>query len=200
MASRRPFPTTPERGLAALGPRVRHARMVHNLTLKALADAAGCSESLLSRVERGQTMPSLATLHRLARALDTNVAELTAVDALPASPVTRATERAVLDFSPARGRKGGVKLERVIVPMRGQLLQADIHVLEPLAESLEQIAHAGEEMGYVIEGHFELRLGQEIHRLDTGDSFYFSSDVPHSYRNPGKTITRVLWVNTPTTF
>uniref|UniRef100_UPI0038D1A2C6 DUF4880 domain-containing protein n=1 Tax=Variovorax paradoxus TaxID=34073 RepID=UPI0038D1A2C6 len=41
----------------------------------------------------------------------------------------------------------------------GQLLQADIHVLEPKAESLEQIAHVGEEMGYVIEGEFELRLG-----------------------------------------
>jgi mannose-6-phosphate isomerase-like protein (cupin superfamily) len=36
--------------------------------------------------------------------------------------------------------------------------------------------------------------------LQTGDSFYFSSSVPHSYRNPGKTVTRVLWINTPPTF
>jgi hypothetical protein len=24
--------------------------------------------------------------------------------------------------------------------------------------------------------------------------------VPHSYRNPGKTVARVLWTNTPPTF
>lgn len=186
--------------LKALGPRLKHARMVRSLTLKALADAAGCSESLLSRVERGQVMPSLANLHRLARALDTNVAELTAAFAPPTSPITRAAERPVIEFKGARGKRSGVKLERVIVPIRGQLMQADIHVLEPRAESLDQIAHTGEEVGYVIEGEFELRLRDEVYRLSAGDSFYFSSDVPHSYRNPGKTPARVLWVNTPATF
>jgi len=186
--------------LAALGPRVRHARMVHGMTLKSLARAAGCSESLLSRIERGQAMPSLATLHRLARALDTNVAELTAGQAPLRSPIMRAHERPVIAFTGPRGIRTGVSLERLIVPMRGQLLQADIHVLAPRAESPEQIAHAGEEMGYVIEGEFELRLGDDVHRLAAGDAFYFSSDVPHSYRNPGRTVARVLWVNTPATF
>lgn len=199
-ASPAPVDADPDLALSALGPRLKHARMVRSLTLKALADAAGCSESLLSRVERGQVMPSLANLHRLARALDTNVAELTASFAPPMSPVTRASERPVIEFTGLRGKKRGVKLERVIVPIRGQLLQADIHVLEPKAESLEQIAHVGEEMGYVIEGEFELRLGDEVYRLSAGDSFYFSSDVPHSFRNPGKTQTRVLWTNTPATF
>ncbi|WP_186332221.1 cupin domain-containing protein [Bordetella genomosp. 13] len=203
MAKKHTDPVTPSddnAGMIALGPRLRHARMVHGLTLKALAQAAECSESLLSRVERGQAMPSLATLHRLARALDTNVAELTVAQALPASPVTRGGQRPVISFTGRGRRKSGVKLERVIVPTRGQLLQADIHVLEPKAESLEKIAHAGEEMGYVIEGEFELRLGDEVYRLAAGDSFYFSSDVPHSYRNPGLEPTRVLWVNTPATF
>lgn len=186
--------------LAALGPRVKHACRVRSLTLKVLANAAGCSESLLSRVERGQVMPSLATLHRLARALDTNVAGLTAAFAPPTSPITRAGERPVIKFKGARGKRSGVKLERVIVPIRGQLMQADIHVLEPRAESLEQIAHSGEEVGYVLEGEFELRLRDDVYRLTAGDSFYFSSDVPHSYRNPGKLTSRVLWVNTPATF
>lgn len=193
-------PAAAGQDLAALGPRIKHARMVHGMTLKALADAAECSESLLSRVERGLAMPSLATLHRLARSLGSNVAELAAAHAPPTSPVIRAAQRPVLAFNSHRRSKQGVKLERVIVPMRGQLLQADIHVLEPGAESLEAIVHAGEEVGYVIEGMFELRLRDEVHLLHPGDSFYFSSDTPHSYRNPGQAVTRVLWVNTPATF
>jgi len=128
------------------------------------------------------------------------VAELTAGQAPLRSPIMRAHERPVIAFTGPRGIRTGVSLERLIVPMRGQLLQADIHVLAPRAESPEQIAHAGEEMGYVIEGEFELRLGDDVHRLAAGDAFYFSSDVPHSYRNPGRTVARVLWVNTPATF
>ncbi|MFU1928995.1 cupin domain-containing protein [Bordetella hinzii] len=200
-ASRPRPPAPPDVSMQpALGTRIKHARRVHGLTLKALAQAADCSESLLSRIERGQVMPSLANLHRLARALDTNVAELMAAHAPPSSPVIRQGDRPVIEFTSARGRKPGVKLERVIVPMRGQLLQADIHQLEPEAESLEKISHAGEEMGYVLEGEFELHLGEAVHHLRQGDSFYFSSEVPHSYRNPGRAVARVLWVNTPATF
>ncbi|HEV7799823.1 MAG TPA: cupin domain-containing protein, partial [Burkholderiales bacterium] len=72
--------------------------------------------------------------------------------------------------------------------------------IEPRTSSDEQISHAGEELGYVLEGELELALGEERYMLQTGDSFYFSSSVPHSYRNPGKTVTRVLWINTPPTF
>jgi transcriptional regulator with XRE-family HTH domain len=186
--------------LARLGLRIRHARMLHGLTLKALAEAAQCSESLLSRVERSQATPSLATLHRLAAALGTNVAELTLAEAPVASPITRAGERTVLHFGSQRAGRPGIRLERVLMPVRGQLLQADIHVLDAGAASLEAISHAGEEIGYVIEGELELRLGDAVHRLGPGDTFHFPSDTPHSYLNPGATVTRVLWVNTPATF
>jgi quercetin dioxygenase-like cupin family protein len=87
-----------------------------------------------------------------------------------------------------------------VPPRRGQLIQGDIHVIEPEAESLERISHAGEEIGYVIEGQFELRVGDETYLLSAGSTFYFSSEVPHAYRNPGQTVTRVFWINTPPTF
>jgi uncharacterized cupin superfamily protein len=80
------------------------------------------------------------------------------------------------------------------------LLQGDIHVIEPQASSDEQISHVGEELGYVIEGELELTLGDTVYMLQPGDSFYFPSTLPHSYRNPGKRVTRVLWINTPPTF
>ena len=184
----------------ALGLRIKHARMVHGLTLKVLADAAQCSESLLSRVERNQAMPSLSTLHRLATALQTNVAELTRSEAPNVKPVMRQGERPVVQFPGASQKHPGIRLERVIMPLRGQLMQADIHVLEQGASSLDSISHAGEEVGYVIEGELELSIGADTYLLGPGDTFYFSSDVPHSYRNAGSGVARILWVNTPATF
>jgi quercetin dioxygenase-like cupin family protein/DNA-binding XRE family transcriptional regulator len=183
----------------SLGVRLRHARMVRQLTLKALAEQAGCSESLLSKVEGGHATPSLATLHRLALALSTNIAALVSGPDINTSPVQRANERPAVSF-PTRGKRGSIMLERVVVPSPGQLLQGDIHVIEPHSSSDEQISHLGEELGYVIEGELELTLDDERHLLKAGDSFYFPSSRPHSYRNPGKVVTRVLWINTPPTF
>ena len=36
--------------------------------------------------------------------------------------------------------------------------------------------------------------------LREGASFHFRSDLPHSYRNTGRTVAKVLWVNSPPTF
>ncbi|WP_246637493.1 helix-turn-helix domain-containing protein [Burkholderia catarinensis] len=180
--------------------------MVQQLTLKALAEQAGCSESLLSKVEGGHATPSLATLHRLALALDTNIAALVSGPVANVAPIQRASERPSVRFPGAQtsGKQAraasSIILERIVVPGPGRLLQGDIHVLEPLARSDEQISHAGEELGYVLEGELELTLGSECYRLQAGDSFYFPSTEPHSYRNPGDCITRVLWINTPPTF
>jgi mannose-6-phosphate isomerase-like protein (cupin superfamily) len=45
-----------------------------------------------------------------------------------------------------------------------------------------------------------ISLEDEEYRLRRGDSFYFESIIPHSWRNPGRTESSILWVNTPPTF
>jgi len=95
---------------------------------------------------------------------------------------------------------GGIALERLVLAQRGGLLQANIHIVQPGVETDGQIVHAGEEVGYLLEGTLELLLGEKRHLLQAGDAFTFSSQVPHGYRNPGSTVARILWVNTPATF
>src|SRR5258708_4070432 len=45
-----------------VGLKMRHTRLLKGLTLKKLADLAGCSESLLSRIENGSANPSIKTM------------------------------------------------------------------------------------------------------------------------------------------
>jgi hypothetical protein len=40
-------------------------------------------------------------------------------------------------------------------------------------------------------------VGGRTYLARAQDSFFFSSVLGHSYRNPGPGITRVVWVNTP---
>ena len=51
-----------------------------------------------------------------------------------------------------------------------------------------------------LEGEFELTVDGTTYSLKAGDSFFFRSELPHSYRNPGAIEARVLWVNAPPTF
>ena len=60
--------------------------------------------------------------------------------------------------------------------------------------------HAGNEFLYVVSGKLELRVGADVHELSGGDSVYFDSSVPHSYRRaaPARTTALVVSVESPT--
>ncbi|MBM7344493.1 cupin domain-containing protein [Pantoea coffeiphila] len=185
--------------LPDLGMRLHHARLAQEITLKQLALKVGCSESLLSKLENDVASPSLAMLHRLASALETNISDLMAESWVADSPVLKPDQRQRKRFV-ARNKKGGIELENLTPHHKGSLLQGNIHIIEPGVASDGQIEHHGEEMGYVLEGEIELALGEQTYTLTAGDSFYFPSNVPHGYRNSGKSVAKVLWVNTPVTF
>ena len=55
--------------------------------------------------------------------------------------------------------------------------------------------HDGEEAGFVLKGGIALTVGDTQYQLRAGDSFRFSSQVPHAFRNTGKTPVEIVWVN-----
>jgi transcriptional regulator with XRE-family HTH domain len=182
-----------------VGVKIRHTRLLKNMTLKQLADAAGCSESLLSKIENGRANPSLKMIHRVASALGMPVAGLFLQDTGADQVVLRQGERPVIETDQVR-RGEAVQLE-ALIPGSGQhLLAGYINHIEPGGGSEGSVQHEGEEFGYVLEGEIELTVDRKAYRVRTGDSFSFRSDKPHSYRNVGKGLARVLWINTPPTF
>jgi uncharacterized cupin superfamily protein len=87
-----------------------------------------------------------------------------------------------------------------VPPNLGHLLEGNLHILAPGGGSEGVLMHEGEEVGYVLEGELELKVEGVLYILKSGDSFVYRSELPHSYRNSGKTLTKVLWVSTPPTF
>jgi len=186
-------------GARRLGARLKLARQVRGLTLKALSDAAHCSESLLSKIENGKASPSLPMLHRLVEALGTNIGWMFEDISGEEEIVFRAGARPLISLDPLR-RGEGISLERIIPYSAGHLLQCNIHHIEAGGESDGPIQHAGEEVGYVLAGDVELIVDGTCHQLGRGDAFVFKSDLPHHYRNPGRERASIFWVNTPATF
>ena len=184
---------------AELGLRLRMARRTKGWTMKQLAEAAGCSESLLSKIENGRNLPSLPLLHRLVQVLDTNIGWLFGDRASQRNIVFRAGQRPVIALDPQH-RGEGIALERVIPFSEMHLLQCNIHHIAEGGSSAGPIAHEGEEVGYVLAGRIELIVDGKSHRLAAGDAFVFRSDRQHAYRNVGEGTASIFWVNTPPTF
>lgn len=183
-----------------LGLRLRLARHAKSLTLKALAQQSGCSESLLSKVENGRALPSLPLVHRLVRVLETNISWLFEERDPEDVPVSRQGKRPIVTLDRRIGDGAGVTFERIIPFKGGHLLQSNIHHIDVGGSSGAPISHEGEETGYLLRGVIELVLDGTVYRLAEGDSFCFPSDVPHSYRNIGNERASILWTCTPPTF
>jgi transcriptional regulator with XRE-family HTH domain len=188
--------TLSEAASTSLGERLRTARKLRGLRLREVATGAGCSESLVSKIECDKAYPSLQTLHRLAEVLGTTVAALFSPESGQGLTVYREGERPVLRLS-APGGSPRPSLERMVPHAEGRTLNGNIHVVPPGSGSEGALRHEGEEIGYVLEGTIELVVDGRAVTLGRGDSFFFPSLLPHSYRNVGREVARVIWVNSP---
>jgi len=183
-----------------MGFHLRRERRLKKLRLKDVADATGLSVSLISKIETNSVGPSLSTLHRIAQALDTNISALFAMEELPTQVVRRQGERPIAGKVQSISEWDGIEAEIMVPFAEGRLLEGFVFVMEPGGNSGGVLQHEGEECGYVLEGRLELCVGGKKYLLGRGDSFFFPSTIPHTYRNPGKVTARVVWINTPPTF
>ena len=178
-----------------LGGRIRSLRLARRETLRELAAQAAVTESFLSQVERGVASPSIASVQRIARALDTSIAELFAADERAGTVVRVGDRRKIVyqglgavDEFLTRGTDGRIQvIYSTIQPGGGTGDEAYTH-------------DSDEEVVVVLEGALDLWVGTEHFRLETGDAVTHSSRVPHRNTNPGPGVARVLFCITPPSF
>jgi DNA-binding transcriptional MerR regulator/mannose-6-phosphate isomerase-like protein (cupin superfamily) len=182
---------SPDGATAAIGMRLRQLRLRRGLSLAHVAKAAGISVGFLSAIERSQMSASISTLRRLARFYKTNILDFFD-PAESNSRLVRPAARKVLEAGP------GVRME--LLAWGNTVMEPHLFRIAPQSGSGESYTHEGEEFLHVLRGELQLALDNEEFRLKSGDSFYFESATPHRWKNPGRSETWVLWVNTPPTF
>jgi transcriptional regulator with XRE-family HTH domain len=178
-----------------LGPRIRSLRQARQVTLRELAERAGVTESFLSQVEREVTSPSIASVQRIARALDLGIAELF-VEEPPLGRVVRRGDRRRIVYN------GLNAVDEFLTAGRDGRLQVILTTLEPGGGTGDEAYthESDEEVVIVLEGSLELWVGDEHHVLADGDSIAYSSRQPHRNRNPGPGRAVILFCATPPSF
>lgn len=182
-------------GGRAIGAKLRHLRREMGCTLEKVADKTGIASSLLSTFERTSQGLSVKALHDLAEFYGTTIAVLTG------QAETSARESLVRngDWTAWPPTSSGVTVQNLTTDRR----QMECHrfQLAPGASSEGAYSHAGEEFLHVLAGSLEIILdGDQFFEIREGDSFYFESRRPHSWRNSHDGETVLIWINTPPTF
>ena len=178
-------------GATELGSRLRRLRIQRGRSLAEVAAAAGISVGFLSAIERAQMSASVGTLRRLARYYRTNILDFFEATELN-TRLVRPRKRKVLEAGP------GVRME--LLAWGNKVMEPHLFRVAPQADSGEPYAHEGEEFLFVLRGELKIAVAGEEYHLRRGDSFYFESATPHRWKNPGRSETCLLWVNTPPTF
>jgi transcriptional regulator with XRE-family HTH domain len=185
-------PTSPD---LQLGPRIRALRQARNITLRELAGRAGVTESFLSQVEREVTSPSIASVQRIARALDLAIAELFTGD-VPHGRVVRRAERRRIVYPGLRA------VDEFLTSGLSGRMQVIMSTIEPGGGTGDEpYAHdSDEEVVIVLAGRLELWVAGEHHVLEEGDTVTYSSRLKHRNLNTGDTTAVVLFCVTPPSF
>jgi DNA-binding transcriptional MerR regulator len=184
--------SVPAENAVSPGVRFRRLRQRRGLSLAQVAKATEVSVGFLSALERGQMSASIATLRRIARYYRTNILSFFE-PAKENSRVVKPDERKILETTK------GVRME--LLAWGNTAMEPHLFRIKPGGNSGESYTHEGEEFLHVLRGQFEIWLSKEEHYLlAPGDSLYFQSSTPHRWKNPGKTESWLLWINTPPTF
>lgn len=160
-----------------IGRNIRAIRQGAGLNISQLAERTGLSKALISRLENGRVSPSVATLLKIAKELQTPVSaffdEASDHEGLV---VVRQAERKPLV---RMGTPFGYSYESLAYKKTDKAMEPFIVRYPPADSSAEMFDHEGEEFVFVLQGQLRLVYGDRTFYLEAGDSAYFDSATPH---------------------
>ncbi|MGA9279116.1 helix-turn-helix domain-containing protein [Ilumatobacter sp.] len=178
----------------AIGRNIAHAvrtqRLAAGLTMRELATRAGMSQPFLSNLENSRAMPSIATLYKIASALDVSPRDFLPPDH-ERVVVVRNGEGALGSVDDTEGSATA----RLAIGAPGRMIEAHTYVVEPGADLGDWFEHEGEELFTVTAGEVAIEFvdGQR-YELTAGDLVWHESTLAHRWIASGTEVAHLLVV------
>jgi len=178
-----------------VGTHLRAVRTMYGLSQRELAKRAGVTNGLISLIEQNRVSPSVSSLKKVLDGIPMSLAEFFTLD-LTASPQVFFQGDELTDLG---DRSVSLRLVAARRPNRAMSVMHERYA--PGADTgADMLRHEGEEGGVVVRGRIELTVGGETRVLAPGDAYYFTSAIPHRFRNVGAEPCEIISASTPPTF
>jgi transcriptional regulator with XRE-family HTH domain len=169
-----------------LGNTIRELRQQHGLTIAEIADRAGISRGMLSKIENAQTSTSLETLEKLANALGVSLSTLFRKYDIPEGGAQLVKNGEGMEVV-RRGTKRGHTYQLLAYDQGPtKRFEPFLITMDDASEVFPTFEHPGTEFIHILNGKLEYRHGRQTYLLEPGDSLTFRGDIPHG---PEKLIT-----------
>ncbi|HEY8160940.1 MAG: helix-turn-helix domain-containing protein [Methylocystis sp.] len=167
-----------------LGATIQRLRKAYNLSLSELSQQSGVAKSIISQIERNETNPTLATIWRLAQALDVSIERvLQTTEDEPFLEKTSKADTPILVSDDGKCRLAIIGWIKTVEWLQVYELCADP------GGALESDAHqrGSVESLSVREGELDVEVGGARETVKAGETLRYRCDRPHIIRNRGKT-------------
>lgn len=176
-----------------IGNKLKFLRISQNLTQEELANRSELTKGFISQVERNLTSPSVATLIDILEALGTSPNEF----------FSDMEEKIVFkeeDYFENENDELKYNLQWIVPNAQKNLIEPTLITIKPGGRSEEIPPFEGQVMGYVLRGNIELVFGENIQKLKSRETFYFTAKKNHYIKNTAKTDAKVIWIASPPNF
>ena len=171
-----------------VGHMIRSLRNKQKLSLRDLSDLSGLSVNAISKIERGENSPTVASLHHLASALGVHITDLFRREIHQFAVFVKSDESREL-------KSDGITIESLGRGLPNQQLEPFKMIISPNSGKLsEPVSHTGEEYVHCLAGKLEYFVGDESFILEPGDKLLFKASQPHNWRNLGDEPAEVILV------
>ena len=174
--------TTTEDYSPALGKTIQRLRKAYNMSLGELSEQSGVAKSIISQIERNETNPTIGTIWRLSRALDTSLGEVLKNDDSP-----NFIEAAGRNAIPVLTSQDGLCTLHIIgwLNVVEAIQWYDFHarpggVLESEPHQPGSVEHLS-----VLEGTLEVMVGGDVKVARRGETLRYRGDRDHKIVNIG---------------
>ncbi len=175
-----------------IGNKIRSIRKEKGFTLENMATKTGLSKGLLSQVERGISQPSLDSLWKITKALESSMVHFFEEIDQKHVHLIRKHKRRQLLFPESTGT---ISLLSASGNAKMGVLEVRLQPGEVVKDSLVQVE--GEECLVITQGNVLLRMSDEEYMLTSGDSIYLVSSQSHWIENVGEEEAVLIWALTP---
>ena len=164
----------------AIGREVRAFRKAQGTTVSELSETTGLSIGMLSKIENGNTSPSLSTLQTLANALSVPLTSFfRQYEERREAVHTKAGNGVETEREGTRAGHQYNLLGHIGSNSSGVIVEPYLIELTTESDTFETFQHGGIETIYMLEGAVDYRHGAEIYPLRPGDTLFFDADAPH---------------------
>ncbi|PBJ19087.1 HTH-type transcriptional regulator PuuR [Pseudomonas ogarae] len=162
-----------------LGLQIKRQRQAQDLKLSDVAKIADISQGMLSKIENAQVSTSLDTLSRLCDVLGLPLSSLfSEYDQQDGSALLVKADQGMEVVR--RGTEKG-HTYHLLNHTRGpkKSFEAYMVSMDDASEEFPTFSHPGTEFLHLLEGELIYRHGNQLYRMEAGDSLTFEGEIPH---------------------